>query len=73
MFQIINHHHQQQRLQLNLIIFECFGDYLSMVSEGFSCTAAGVVDDIVLVYDELSAISMFNNLCCGKNKFIQGL
>ena len=36
--------------------FESFGDYFSMESAGFSCTAELVVDVILFVDDELSAI-----------------
>ena len=57
---MIEHHYQHQRLKLNFDhYFECFTDSFSMVSGGFSCQSGVLVDEVVLVDDELSVISMF--------------
>ena len=44
-------HNQHQCLQLNFGHFLIFRYSFSMVSAGFSCTAAVVVDNVVLVDD----------------------
>ena len=53
--------------------FEIFGDYFLILSAGFLCTAAVVVEDLVLVDDELSFISMFLSYMLWKMKFKQVL
>ena len=59
MFQKIDHHQQQERLQLKFDYFQLFRDYFSMASPGFTYTSAVVVHNIGLVDDELSVISIF--------------
>ena len=69
-FKIIEHHQQQQRLQLD---YDSFLVFLRIIFQwclqGLSCTATVIIADLVLVYGELSVVSMFYRFCCDTLKF----
>ena len=71
-FQMIDYYHHHKRLKLIFIVFELFIDYFSMISAGFLCTAAVVVDDVVLGVYELSVVSMFLSFALWKNEIDTG-